>query len=58
MSDAIRIFLSLIYGAKAATFMYIISVVWDFPRVWPGVTLTFTSMCIVVMIATSPGRGR
>jgi hypothetical protein len=58
VSDAVRIFLALIYGVKAATFTYIASVMYDLPRVWPGVILMFTSGCLIVMIATSPGRGR
>jgi hypothetical protein len=58
VSDAVRIFLALIYGIKAAAFTYIVTAAMETRNVWPGVVITFTSVCPVVMIATSPGRGR
>lgn len=58
MSDAIRIFLAVIYGIKAAVVVYVVSDSLGKDNMWPGTILTFTSICVVVMIATSPGRGR
>lgn len=58
MSDAVRIFLSVTYGIKAATFTYMLSILAEDRVIWPVVVLMFTSGCVFTMIATSPGRGR
>jgi hypothetical protein len=58
MSNAIRIFLAIIYGIKAATLTYMVSVLVEDRVIWPVVILMFTSGAVITLMATSPGRGR
>lgn len=58
MSDAVRIFLAVIYGLLGGAVVFAVLTEAGHETIWPQTVIVFCSLCILFMVGSSPERRR